>query len=88
HVFNLGHGLSPDMDPEHVGALVRAVHELSARALTPTSLPQAGEGRCQRAHPNPSSSPPQRGGRSSAREPAARKRASSPRRRERGFNSA
>jgi uroporphyrinogen decarboxylase len=26
HVFNLGHGLSPDMDPEHVGALVDAVH--------------------------------------------------------------
>jgi len=32
HVFNLGHGLSPDMDPEHVGALVEAVHELSRRA--------------------------------------------------------
>ena len=31
HVFNLGHGLSPDMQPEHVGALVDAVHELSAR---------------------------------------------------------
>ena len=29
HVFNLGHGLSPDMNPEHVGALVQAVHELS-----------------------------------------------------------
>ena len=26
HVFNLGHGLSPDMRPEHVGALVAAVH--------------------------------------------------------------
>ncbi|HEY2345509.1 MAG TPA: uroporphyrinogen decarboxylase [Xanthomonadaceae bacterium] len=26
-VFNLGHGLSPDMDPEHVRALVDAVHE-------------------------------------------------------------
>jgi uroporphyrinogen decarboxylase len=32
HVFNLGHGLSPDMSPEHVGALVDAVHALSARA--------------------------------------------------------
>lgn len=31
HVFNLGHGMSPDMDPEHVGALVEAVHALSAR---------------------------------------------------------
>jgi uroporphyrinogen decarboxylase len=31
HVFNLGHGLSPDMKPEHVGALVEAVHRLSAR---------------------------------------------------------
>ncbi|MFC0682716.1 uroporphyrinogen decarboxylase [Lysobacter korlensis] len=31
HVFNLGHGLSPDMNPEHVGALVEAVHRLSAR---------------------------------------------------------
>ena len=29
HVFNLGHGLSPDMDPEHVGVLVDAVHALS-----------------------------------------------------------
>lgn len=31
HVFNLGHGMSPDMDPDHVAALVRTVHELSAR---------------------------------------------------------
>jgi uroporphyrinogen decarboxylase len=31
HVFNLGHGMSPDMQPEHVAALVAAVHELSAR---------------------------------------------------------
>ena len=29
HVFNLGHGLSPDMDPEHVKVLVDAVHEFS-----------------------------------------------------------
>jgi len=31
HVFNLGHGMSPDMDPDHVGVLVEAVHALSAR---------------------------------------------------------
>ncbi len=31
HVFNLGHGMSPDMDPERVAALVEAVHALSAR---------------------------------------------------------
>ena len=30
HVFNLGHGLSPDMDPGHVKVLVDAVHEFSA----------------------------------------------------------
>jgi len=29
HVFNLGHGMAPDMDPEHVRVLVDAVHELS-----------------------------------------------------------
>jgi uroporphyrinogen decarboxylase len=26
HIFNLGHGMSPDMDPEHVKVLVDAVH--------------------------------------------------------------
>lgn len=31
HVFNLGHGMSPDMKPEHVAALVEAVHALSRR---------------------------------------------------------
>lgn len=29
HVFNLGHGITPDVDPEHAGAMVAAVHELS-----------------------------------------------------------
>jgi uroporphyrinogen decarboxylase len=29
HVFNLGHGITPDVDPTHVEALVLAVHELS-----------------------------------------------------------
>ncbi|MDQ2702993.1 MAG: uroporphyrinogen decarboxylase [Pseudomonadota bacterium] len=32
HVFNLGHGMSPDMDPEHVAALVEAVHTESRRS--------------------------------------------------------
>ena len=31
HIFNLGHGITPDVKPEHVGALVDAVHELSKR---------------------------------------------------------
>ena len=31
HVFNLGHGMSPDMNPDHVGVLVDAVHQASAR---------------------------------------------------------
>ncbi len=30
HVFNLGHGIHPDVDPEHAGVMVEAVHELSA----------------------------------------------------------
>jgi uroporphyrinogen decarboxylase len=29
HVFNLGHGITPDVDPENVAFLVNAVHELS-----------------------------------------------------------
>ncbi|MGL4931699.1 MAG: uroporphyrinogen decarboxylase [Plesiomonas sp.] len=30
HVFNLGHGIHPDVNPEHAGVFVEAVHELSA----------------------------------------------------------
>lgn len=30
HIFNLGHGIHPGIDPENVAALVSAVHELSA----------------------------------------------------------
>jgi len=29
HVFNLGHGIHPDVNPDHAAALVQAVHELS-----------------------------------------------------------
>ncbi len=29
HVFNLGHGIHPQIDPEHVTAMIEAVHELS-----------------------------------------------------------
>ncbi|MEX0733648.1 MAG: uroporphyrinogen decarboxylase [Steroidobacteraceae bacterium] len=29
HVFNLGHGVQPGVDPDHVAAMVAAVHELS-----------------------------------------------------------
>jgi len=29
HVFNLGHGIHPAVDPEHAGAMIAAVHELS-----------------------------------------------------------
>jgi uroporphyrinogen decarboxylase len=32
HVFNLGHGITPDVDPARLGVLIDAVHELSARA--------------------------------------------------------
>lgn len=31
HVFNLGHGITPDVPPENVAVLVDAVHRLSAR---------------------------------------------------------
>ncbi|MDX9874920.1 MAG: uroporphyrinogen decarboxylase [Spongiibacteraceae bacterium] len=31
HVFNLGHGITPQVDPANAGAFIEAVHELSAR---------------------------------------------------------
>ena len=30
HVFNLGHGITPEVDPANAGAFIEAVHELSA----------------------------------------------------------
>jgi uroporphyrinogen decarboxylase len=32
HIFNLGHGVLPETDPEHVRAMVTAVRELSQQA--------------------------------------------------------
>ena len=29
HIFNLGHGINPDIDPAHAGVLINTVHELS-----------------------------------------------------------
>ena len=29
HVFNLGHGIHPQVNPVHAGAMIDAVHELS-----------------------------------------------------------
>ncbi|MCW8400107.1 uroporphyrinogen decarboxylase [Legionella sp. PATHC038] len=29
HIFNLGHGVTPDVPPEHVAAMIEAVHEFS-----------------------------------------------------------
>ncbi len=31
HIFNLGHGVMPEMNPDHVKALVKMVHEMGAR---------------------------------------------------------
>ena len=31
HVFNLGHGIHPEIDPEHPAAMIEAVHELSRK---------------------------------------------------------
>lgn len=31
HVFNLGHGITPQVPPEHLGAVIEAVHALSPR---------------------------------------------------------
>ncbi len=31
HIFNLGHGITPDIDPAHLGVLIDEVHEHSRR---------------------------------------------------------
>ncbi|MBN4057660.1 uroporphyrinogen decarboxylase [Pseudoalteromonas sp. Hal040] len=31
HVFNLGHGITPDVDPENAGVFINAVHEFSGK---------------------------------------------------------
>lgn len=31
HIFNLGHGITPKVDPAHAGAMIEAVVELSAK---------------------------------------------------------
>jgi uroporphyrinogen decarboxylase len=33
HVFNLGHGITPDVNPDHLAVLVDAVHALSAHRI-------------------------------------------------------
>lgn len=35
HVFNLGHGIHPDVNPDHAGVLVEAVHRLSQAYHSP-----------------------------------------------------
>ena len=31
HVFNLGHGITPDIDPDNVEIFIRAVHDFSKK---------------------------------------------------------
>src|SRR5690606_11255959 len=38
HVFNLGHGITPEVDPAHAGAFIEAVHELSAKYHDPNAV--------------------------------------------------
>jgi uroporphyrinogen decarboxylase len=31
HIFNLGHGITPDIDPDHVKVFIDAVHKFSTK---------------------------------------------------------
>ena len=31
HIFNLGHGITPDINPDHAGVFIDAVHEMSVK---------------------------------------------------------
>ncbi len=33
HIFNLGHGIRPDVDPEKVSVMIEAVHNFSRRKI-------------------------------------------------------
>ncbi len=39
HIFNLGHGVNPDTDPERVAELINAVHECSQLQPRSTNIP-------------------------------------------------
>ena len=38
HVFNLGHGITPNVPPEHVTAFIESVHKFSAQYHTHAQL--------------------------------------------------
>jgi uroporphyrinogen decarboxylase len=42
HVFNLGHGITPEVDPAHAGVFIEAVHELSAIYHDPNAVVAQG----------------------------------------------
>ena len=42
HVFNLGHGITPEVDPAHAGVFIEAVHELSAKYHDPKAVVAQG----------------------------------------------
>jgi uroporphyrinogen decarboxylase len=43
HVFNLGHGITPDINPDHVAAMVAAVHEQSRQYHTNNNLQEKNQ---------------------------------------------